>query len=422
MKLFLKLQGGALQFVLFIGAVIAVLLLTFVLLTHSHLFFAKKTVKFIEVIKQNDFALDNALHNNTSSNLPDAISNGIASTVKKEYWGVFEKYTIASSFEKYNFESVALVGTSSIEALPALFLKDNKRPLVIVGNSKITGPAFLPEQGIKLGNIAGESYFGNRLVYGPTKRSSAALPQLNAEIKKNRDTFCSQNVGTTQSRISLSKNTVLKNSFLKPTQVVFGDVVDLSGVTLIGNIQVIASQAIRVDARTVLSDVILSAPSITIGDNFVGSFQAFASMRISVGRNASLEYPTALVVKAKKKIVQKRTNTPVLPSILIERGALIKGVVLYNDKNEERQFYPQVKLEQGATILGQVYNDKNIELKGNILGSLYTDGFMALENGNIYQNHLYKGTINSLDLQEQFAGIPLGGEASFHKKVMKWLY
>lgn len=423
MKTIKKLRAGALQFVLFIGAVIAVLLLTFVLLAHSHLFFAKKTTKFIEVVEKNNLILDYGLSTSdtNSSNIPVSLLNGITGAAEKSYWGLFEKYQTATSFKKNEFKTVALVGGSIDEEWPALFLKDNQRPLVIVSSAKITGTAFLPEQGIRPGNISGESYYANRLVYGAMKKSRPALPKLDAQITTNITSLCNQAVTNTNTRIVLSRNTILKQSFLGPTQFVFGDFIDLSGITLVGNIQVIASQSIRVDASTQLADVILSAPKITVGDGFVGSFQAFASKQITIGSNTTLEYPSALVVKSKNQFIKKNSNTLMPPSISVKNGSVVKGFIIFKDDSEERQFFPQLKIESGTNIIGQVYCEKSMELKGNIIGSVYTDGFMALENGNIYQNHLYKGTINAQALQEQFVGMLLTDIES-NKKVAKWLY
>ena len=50
-----------------------------------------------------------------------------------------------------------------------------------------------------------------------------------------------------------------------------------------------------------------------------------------------------------------------------------------------------------------------------------TDAFIALEDGSVYQNHLYNGQINSLILDESYAGLLLASREN-NKKVMKWLY
>ncbi len=50
-----KIKAGALQFVLFVGAIIAVLLMSFLLLTYTHQHFEKKTDVLIEVLRSADY-------------------------------------------------------------------------------------------------------------------------------------------------------------------------------------------------------------------------------------------------------------------------------------------------------------------------------------------------------------------------------
>ena len=52
MKRLKKIKAGALQFVLFIGALIAVLLFSFLLLSHLQNLFGKKTAVSISVIRE----------------------------------------------------------------------------------------------------------------------------------------------------------------------------------------------------------------------------------------------------------------------------------------------------------------------------------------------------------------------------------
>jgi hypothetical protein len=152
-----------------------------------------------------------------------------------------------------------------------------------------------------------------------------------------------------------------------------------------------------------------------------GAFQAFASKSIIVGKNCSLNYPSALVVYENTIANRNQGNQPMVSPISINSNSVIRGILIYKNSSEERVFYPQIKIASNTTLIGQLYCEKSLELKGNIVGSVFTDSFMALENGNIYQNHLYKGTINSMQLQDQFVGLGIDN-FSTNKKVVKWLY
>ncbi|MEM6816402.1 MAG: hypothetical protein AAF600_18750, partial [Bacteroidota bacterium] len=60
------------------------------------------------------------------------------------------------------------------------------------------------------------------------------------------------------------------------------------------------------------------------------------------------------------------------------------------------------------------------ELKGSVLGNVTTNGFVALENGNVYQNHLYNGTMDVTGLPIQYVGMSFGKNSK--KGVVKCLY
>ena len=101
--------------------------------------------------------------------------------------------------------------------------------------------------------------------------------------------------------------------------------------------------------------------------------------------------------------------------------AWVGGFVMALDTSTAPQYAPQIKMDDNAKVVGEVYCTKNLELKGVVTGSVATDAFIALEDGSVYQNHLYNGHINSTRLNKSYAGLLLASRED-HKKVMKWLY
>lgn len=415
-----KLRAGSLQFVLFIGAVIAVLLLTFVLLHQTHSLFDKKTSKTIDLIKSTDLALRQAMEQKLRLN--DSVfidlkqEDGIKTTVIKSHWGIFEKYAVVSQFQKNRFSKTALVGGGMDQDFSALYLKDNDRPMVIAGKARITGNAYLPKQGIRPGSIRGQFYQFTRPVYGNIKQSTKTLPPIDSELRTNIQQMQSQVFGMSgNNNIRFSSKLQLVNSFESPTQYVQGDVVLLSGCNLSGHIVVVATNKIIVSKDSNLQDILLVAPEIEIEDRFSGRLQAIASNRIKVGNRVNLEYPSALVVDRGSRPNHKDRRQP---NIEIGSGTVLKGIVAYFERTEENQFFPQILISEKASIYGEVFCEKNLELKGDVFGNVTTNAFMAMENGSVYQNHLFGGTINTEFLPEQYVGLMLNKE----KAVAKWLY
>ena len=430
MRFFSKVKAGALQFVLFIGAIVAVLLMAFILLSHTHALFDRKTDSLVQLVKASNLGL------NTSLNKPVTLGNDVELqhnfelpinlSVGRDFWGIFEKRSVQAMHGNTKVVKTALVGGKEMANMPALFVSDKQRPVIIAGNAMIRGTAYLPEQGIKMGNIHGNSYHRDQLIYGKKEVSTAGLPPLSSEVLAQLAQLTNANYNPMGEVMTLTPKIVLKNSFRSPLKIIRDRVVYLRDAELAGNIVVAASDKIIVEQGTLLQDVILLAPEIVIKDWVNGYFQAIASKSISVGKKCNLAYPTALVVHKKEKGPKttpenKQSRFKNAPSVYIDSYTVVKGMVLALENTAEAQYTAQIKIDDNAKIVGEVYCTKNLELKGQVNGSVMTDAFVAVENGGVYQNHLYNGTINGLDLSKAYVGLLMGvGERQ--KRIMKWLY
>lgn len=422
MKWSKKIKAGALQFVLFIGAIIAVLLLAFVLLSHTHALFDKKTDITVDLIQAVDRAMFQSFDQNEERGQPRELSKtdglGIETNVQKEYWGVLEKRSVTAKKGKIQFTKTSFVGHGDDDRY-ALYLKDNQRPMVIVGNAKIMGNALLPQRGIKMGNIQGFGYTRPQLVYGRTKQSNTALPKLNDGMQLQLDRLTNSGELPQGDRLDLEKNMVVTNSFLEEPKVVQGDFIDLAEVSLSGNILIWATDAIRLHRSAQLRDVVLVAPKIEVTDGVAGNFQAIASEWITVGRDCTLDYPTVLALQ-RPRTYDEKISMEQDPRILVEQGSWVSGMLIYMDQNEYKGNSPYIKIEEDATIKGEVHCTQNLELKGNVLGSVTTNAFVAKENGNVYLNHLFHGRMDASLLPKEYGGICY--ENNKGNRIMKWLY
>ncbi|WP_421807398.1 hypothetical protein [Flagellimonas sp.] len=421
MMFFTKIRAGALQFVLFIGTIIVLLLFGFILMNHGNALFDKRSETIVNLIQEANSGLstsfDNPMGKGQQRNLDSNISV-IRTTVSKDYWGLIEKRKVVSEKGKLRFEKLALVGHQA-EERPALYIKDANRPMVVTGRAKIEGDAYLPERGIKMGNIGGYGYTRPQLVYGNSYRSQRQLPPIHQETNQQLQQFTGKYRNFKGKRINLRANADVKNSFANETLLIEENHVELGNVSLSGNIIIRAINEIRVSSAARLRDVILIAPIIVIGDGVKGSFQAISSERIMVGTNCQLEYPTILAVQSdpsKTTAINGQRN----PAISIGRGSTVAGSVLYLDKKEQEGLPLFMIVEEGAIVAGEIYCEQSLELKGSVYGSVITDSFVAFENGNTYLNHLFNGEINASLLPKEFSGLVYGDKQI--NSVVKWMY
>jgi len=425
----LKLKGGALQLSMFIMIVIALLLTSFILLIHVHKQFNIKTDFVIETINNANKGINYALNN--SIELKDTISVTLndqdyrSLQVYRDYWGLFEKVSSRSNVKNKTSQKIALIGATQPEInRMALYVEDNNKPLVLVGNTKIEGLAYLPKRGVKTGNISGHSYFGTQLIYGQTELATE-LPGLFKEISNNINEITNQitTLKTKTGRINLLSGDNYTNSFSNPFQYVFNsEVITLRDVKVIGHFIIQSKAKIVVYPSARLKDVILIAPEIEIRNSVNGTFQCFATRIIKVGKNCELSYPSALILNENSTFKTQSSNlsTQQVKGITINENSTIKGVIVFQGQTKSKNYKAQVFLENNSKVIGEVYCNQNLELKGSVTGTVFTSNFVANQAGSIYQNHIYNGTININKLPQEYVGLMFDNTKK--KGLMKWLY
>ena len=406
MRRSIKVQGGALQFVVFMGAVIAVLLLCFVLLTYTHKFFGQKTDRFVDIVKTNESVFRELLR--SAKEGPSSWeAQGIHMQHRSQPWGMYEVHTLRSGFQKQIFERTALTGHGYAGEPPSLYLQDNNRPLVLAGQAGFTGKSFIPQAGIRPGNIGGVGFYGSIPPDYLIAQSQPGLPALEFAVPE-----------TTSERMDLRPGMKIERSFRDPAVTINGVILELEDVTFSGHVHIQASQRIVVRPSAQLYDVVLQAPEIYIDRGVNGRFQAFATKKIDVGAGSQLGYPSALVLWTTS--VQEQPVQPQdFKQIRLGPNSYVGGCLVYLDTFEEKASYPNLHVDATAEVVGEVFSEGPIEVKGNITGSVYTHSFMAMENGSRYQNHLFEGRINSTELPASFAGLGLTGKTT--KRIALWV-
>ncbi len=423
MKRHAKIKAGALQFVVFTSVVIAILLAAFVSLTHTYSFFKKQSYTVVNTIKNADegvqYALVKNLKMNDTTQIPvseESISN---IRVHQRYWGAFEQVTSVSTIKNKTFIKTALIGGQfSLKDRAALYVQDQNKPLILVGNTRIEGTAYLPEKAVRPGNIGGTAYYGSSLIYGNIRKSHGQMPQLAPELPAHLNILTRQGFDFKGDIVPAPQpGGSLINSFTNPVKYLYGPGnIDLAGLKISGHIIIYAENKIVVPATARLKDVVLVAPEIEIQDGVNGSFQAIASKYIHVGKQVSLQYPSALILKEEE---HQHTEEEKEYRITIAGQSSIKGVVLFWGEEKKNNFSAQVEVASGAVIYGELYCNQNLKLKGTIHGSVYTSNFIETRLGAVYQNHVFDGIISGDQLPEAYAGLSFKNTT---KGVIKWLY
>jgi hypothetical protein len=116
---------------------------------------------------------------------------------------------------------------------------------------------------------------------------------------------------------------------------------------------------------------------------------------------------------------QENQNTAQKNKIVIGDQSKINGVICYLKPETENIFTTNILINKGCVLKGEIYCEGNLELYGQLFGSVYTHQFIVNQYGSIYINHLFNAQINSLLLHEKYSGILF--ETTF-KGIAKWMY
>lgn len=357
-------------------------------------------------------AIQYGMHTTSADKTMLVHPSGDTSAIHKRNWGAFQ---IVSTVTRNKFASknrAALVGKELLVSYPSLYVSEGRGNLLITGKTQLIGECVVPNGILERAYIGGKSYAYEQLHIGTLKSSSNLLPDLgdkwsNGTIADFIPVDHVKIAALKDSTFSFNQKTTL---FQKLTPIQLTN-------HLHGNLVIQSFDSIYVSAEAQLQQVILIAPIIHIQKGFKGTLQAFASERITCEEDVSLDYPSIAVL-----LIQTDKEEAPVGTIVIDKNSSILGGILIHSKHENYRRLPQLKADSASVIAGLVYVQGEVQLKGSVIGSLFTKSFIAYDGGGVYSNHLMDATIDGTALPRNFLmpdWIP-----SYRKgrlRIMDWL-
>lgn len=412
-----KIEAASIQYVLVISVIIIIVLSAFISLLYLQKRISQKATLFKETIALTNQAFDHIAQSEIPYNTKTVFSFSEypmeVTEAQRTHWGAFDLISAKAVLQNEQFEKIGIVGGSTSQRT-AMYLQDTNKPLILVGDTQIKGTSYVPRLGVRPGSIGGTSYYGSALIQGNTAQSNVSLPEAQ-NIPFLRD-FINEKPFADLEEINLEDGLQLQRSFMKSTQVfISSESIYLQNVSLKGNMIIASEDSITVHSSAILEHVLLVAPKITVLSGTKGSFQALASQEIKIGERCELGYPSALVVVESENSSRDQKNE----AIKIGEKTRVSGVVVYETEKKPFDYNVQVYVGEGTVVSGDVFCKKNLELKGSVLGSVFTGNFIAREYGSTYVNHIYNARIDAEALAHQFSGLFMNGT---NLSVAKWVY
>lgn len=327
-------------------------------------------------------------------------------------WGLLEVALVKSwAGQGWYRDSVQQIFFLGKELPPyALKLSEGNAPLYVCGNTKITGDAFLPTEGVKRGYfnaVRGKPYTGEKLIYGEKK-----------VVQYTNMNFLKEHFASLALLKNASPNTPLQGdsilqTFDKPTLVAGGEDWTTGNIVAKGNVLLIAYEHLQVSTQSILEDVILIAPQITIEAGFQGSIQAFAWDSLVVEEGVNLTFPSVL------SLLPPEQAPTTSPELIIGEQVEVYGTILV-PSFQYYKYKARVSIAPTSTIVGQVWVNGFLEQKGKVHGTVFCDKFLLTTPAGVYENYLLDAIINRTQVPEFYLTPPILGEKK-KQEILKYL-
>ncbi|WP_452223474.1 hypothetical protein [Lacinutrix chionoecetis] len=348
---------------------------------------ANSETNFLKIIDQ----LNTSIFINKGSIVNE--DNKLVTEYSVSKWGFYNIVKTKTYFKNDTIFKTGLIGSKTRNKKLALYLTDYNTELKIGGKARLIGDVKVSSYGVEQAYINNQTYTGSNLVQGNIGVSLDKLPKLN---------LFTDDISDIEKEVYFDeiKNKTLYNSFYEPTIVVLVEgTYDFSEISLYGNFIIQAKDSIAIDATAKLENVLIQAPKVTFNTGFKGSVQTFAKTRVKLMKNVNLHYPSSIFIDS--------DNDDELVEIYVDENSKIAGGIVLTGTTYEASSKRLITIEKNAQVLGDVYCYGKTQLKGKVIGTVYTDRFYVVTAGAVYENHLLDGVINRLEQPDFFIGLPL---------------
>ncbi|WP_299254069.1 hypothetical protein [uncultured Aquimarina sp.] len=395
------LKAGSLLYAIYVCLIIAILSGGLI-----YVFTINKTLATRQSVKEqlidrctscfNYFLLNSVLFGKTSTQQVDLFNDGLICEFTKERWGMYSKLLGKSFFKKDTIDRNYIIGEVVDQNPLALYLCDFGEELKISGTTKIKGNVRLPKKRYKVVNILGNQQANNPKLEGNITVSSQNLPKIISPKLK----YPNNTIETTLSK--LKENQPIFRGFDQKTAIVYLDKGEsLDRLNIKGNFIFKSRDTIRIDDTTKIEDVIVQAPKVVLEEGFEGSLQIYADKEVDIESDVKLRYPSCIVIEASTRDYKKKIN-------IAEDVEIYGGIVINGSSFREKQ-NNFVAIDQNSLVMGDVYCNGIMELKGSIIGSLYTHKLQLETRSSKYADVILNGVIDATELPDNFVRLPLFG-------------
>lgn len=401
------LKAGSLYYALILMLLIGIVLSVLLITSSTDQIIKTKLSLENELIDFNDsseaYAMTNFNRLDSTKLQLNPFDNYLKFSIKRKNWGVLDLLYSEVNNVKDTIKKISFVGQKRTNNL-ALYLVDLDKPLYLF-NTKIKGNVYIPNANFSKLQINNHAVNKN-IINGKINKSTKELPKINDDLNLFEGEIKKINFENLEQR-------KLKNEFDKITNVIYlNKDINLEHITISGKYIIKSFDSICIKKTAKLENVIIQSPKIYIEKGFKGAIQIIASKKVYIDEDVHLENPS--IIYLKNEVRNKETTIEISSNSTIEGGIFLLGNT--NNINDNNLI-----INENASVIGTVYSKGNIELKGTVFGTVYTNKFILDTGDAKYNNAIKDGIINILDLPKDFVSINLIKNENVSYEILKHL-
>lgn len=393
------LKAGSLLYAIYVCFIIAILSGGLV-----YIFTVNKTLATRQLVKEQlidrcDSCFEYFLSNSTAfktSNVEqiDLFDDGLICEFRKERWGMYSKLLGKAFFKRDTIDKNYIIGQVVEDTPLAFYLCDFGEELKISGTTEIKGDLKLPKKRYKVVNILGNQQANNPKIEGNIGVSSQNLPQLISPKLVYPTKFLEMTLA------KLKENQPIFRAFNKETMVVYLDKGEsLDRIDIKGNFIIKSNDTLRINDTSKMEDVIIHAPKVIIEKGFQGSLQVYADKEVAIESDVILSYPSCIIIDSSTRDYEKK--------IMIAEDVEIYGGMVINGSSFREKQNNYISIDENSLVVGDVYCNGIMELKGRIIGSLYTHKLQLETKSSKYADVILNGVVDITEMPKDFVRLPL---------------
>lgn len=413
------LKAGALLYAIFVTLVVALLTMGILWGHYYGSIQVSQSIKHSQLVANVNSAINKVLI------FPDSLpydremefspfNDDIPVVLNKKRWGMYDVLVAKAGIPRDSVKQLLMLGQNAFQADSlALYVSDQDKQVYITGNILIKGICKIPKAQFKYAYIASNNLSGKQIFPSNPGKSIKELPKANeAQLRYNYQILSqgAQSLGRIVDLASfLQDKDTLDVSFYEPTLILtLNEAYALRNKVLRGNIIIISSALLAIEASSKLNKVLVYAPYIRVEDKVSGSMQLFASDSLHVGADCNLGYPS---------VVCALSNN--VSFIELGKGSRICGNVIQYQFDTPLS-KSVLKIDEGVEVEGLIYSNAYTQASGKIKGSLYTNQLYLKTDAGYYENHLMNVEIDFSQLSRLYVSCNLLENKK--QRIVSWEY